>query len=414
MSADGSAAQIDAAASASGSPAADGQTGIVGPVASAGNAPAAAGLLEVSRAEFERRLIRPEEFVADAEAFVDVRLPRSQGKLSYSMIGAGVSQNAHQTVNLAEPHGFGIGAATMPHGVVNNPHMHYTAEVFICTSGSFRMSIGEHGEQTLDLSEGDVFATPTWVFRGFENIGGDDGWLFTVLGGDETGGIIWAPHVLKAAAETGLYLAADHSVVEVNGSEPPPGLLRALTTEQLAHTDSYSDAQLAERVVRRSSLDWHRHGLASCVLASHRSAVAPVIGHGMTEHRGHLAPVGVAHGFSVEWLRIAPGSQTGLHRHSDSSVLLAVDGDFEVSLNLSDRLSERIDPGSVVSVPPDAWRSFANVGSCDAHAVVVNGGDHRNRIQWEPSLLAEIAEAGYGHDACGFLAPLELIGKPVP
>jgi len=368
---------------------------------------------EISRAELERRIIRPEDFVADAEAFVDVRLPRSKGKLSYSMIGPGVSQNAAQAINLAEPHGFGIGAAAMPHGVVNNPHLHYTAEVFICTSGNFRMSIGEHGEQSLDLSEGDIFATPTWVFRGFENIGDDDGWLFTVLGGDETGGIIWAPHVLRAAAETGLYLAADHSVVEVNGSEPPTGLLSALTPEQLLHTDRYSDAQLAERMVRRSELDWHRHGLASSVLEGHRSAIAPVIGHGMTEHRGHQAPVSVAHGFSVEWLRIAAGAETGMHRHDDSSVLLIVDGDFEVTLNRRERLSERVEPRSVVSVPSGAWRSFANAGSRDAHAVVVNGGDHRNRLVWAHEILDGIAAAGYGHDACGFLAPLELIGRPV-
>ena len=369
---------------------------------------------EVSRGDFERRLIRPQDFVADGEAFVDVRLPRSQGKLSYSMIGAGVSQNAEQVVNLAEPHGFGIGAASMPHGVVNNPHLHFTAEVFVCTSGSFRMHIGEHGEQSLELSAGDVFATPTWVFRGFENTGGDDGWLFTVLGGDETGGIIWAPHVLEAAAETGLYLDAGHSVVEANGSEPPPDRLAPLDGEALAHTDSYSDSELAQRLVRRSSLDWHIQALASGVLAGHSSAVAPVIGLGMTEHRGHRAPVGAAHGFSVEWLRIAPGSQTGLHRHSDSSVLLIVDGDFEVSLNRGDRLSERLEPRTVVSVPPDAWRSFANVGRDDAHAIVVNGGDHRSRIDWDPDLLAEVAAAGYGHDACGYLAPLALIGGDQP
>ena len=118
---------------------------------------------------------RATEFHADTEAFVDVRLPRSQGKASYSMIGPGVSQNAGQKINLVEPHGFNIGAASMPHGVVNNPHLHFTAEVFLCTRGSFEMAVGRHGEQKLVMNAGDVFAVPTWVFRGFTNIGDDDG-----------------------------------------------------------------------------------------------------------------------------------------------------------------------------------------------------------------------------------------------
>ena len=162
--------------------------------------------------QLRSRVISPDEFHADTEAFVDVRLPRSQGKASYSMIGPGVSQNAGQKINLVEPHGFNIGAASMPHGVVNNPHLHFTAEVFLCTRGSFEMAVGRHGEQKLVMNAGDVFAVPTWVFRGFTNIGDDDGWVFTVLGGDDGGGIIWAPSVLREAAETGLYLNADYDV----------------------------------------------------------------------------------------------------------------------------------------------------------------------------------------------------------
>ena len=99
-------------------------------------------------------MIQPAEFVADTEAFVDVRLPRSRGKASYSFIGPGVSQNADQTVNLAEPHGFQIGAASMGHGVVNNQHLHFTAEVLICTRGEWRVNIGEHAEQQLEIGPG--------------------------------------------------------------------------------------------------------------------------------------------------------------------------------------------------------------------------------------------------------------------
>ena len=104
---------------------------------------AAEPALTLDPSEFARRVIRPGEFVADRSAFVDVRLPRSAGKASYSLIGPGVSQNPDQVVNLPEAHGFHVGAASMGHGVVNNQHMHFTAEVFICTRGAWRMRIGE-------------------------------------------------------------------------------------------------------------------------------------------------------------------------------------------------------------------------------------------------------------------------------
>ena len=66
----------------------------------------------VDEAEVDRRVIEPDRFVADTSAFIDVRIPGSAGKASYSFIGPGVSQNAGQTVNLVEPHGFNVGAAT--------------------------------------------------------------------------------------------------------------------------------------------------------------------------------------------------------------------------------------------------------------------------------------------------------------
>ena len=364
----------------------------------------------VDAAELARRVIEPDDFVADTQAFVDVRLPRSAGKASYSFIGPGVSQNADQVVNLVEPHGFNIGAASMPHGVVNNAHLHFTAEVFVCTRGRFLFTVGEHGDQQLEVGAGTIFSVPTWIFRGFENLGGDDGWLFTVLGGDDTGGILWAPHVLVSAAETGLYLAPDWSVVEANGGDPGD-VVRPLTDEQLRHVDTVSDDDLLARAVTSDALVWSERALLSSVLPGHDVAVAPVIGAGLGEDRHQRAPMLMPHGFSVEWIRIAPGSTTGRHRHDDSQVLLLVSGEFELSLNDGDqRVAARPNEGSVVSVPAGAWRDLANVGTADALAVVVCGGDHPTSIEWAPEIVAAARVAGWTHDASGYLAPADLVG----
>ncbi len=97
----------------------------------------------IGNEELDRRIIPPSEFVADASAFIDVRLPDSQGKHNFSFIGPGVSQNPDAHVNVRDPHGFNIGAAGLPPGTVNNQHLHFTAEVFV--------SIGTDVEFNVDV-----------------------------------------------------------------------------------------------------------------------------------------------------------------------------------------------------------------------------------------------------------------------
>ncbi len=367
----------------------------------------------LSEGELDGRVIEPGDFVADTEAFVDVRIARSKGKASYSMIGPGVSQNAGQTVNLAEPHGFNVGAASMPNGVVNNPHLHYTAEVFICTGGRWRFSVGEHGDQEFEIGAGDVFSAPPWVFRGFTNVGPDDGWLFVVLGGDDTGGIIWAPGILREAAETGMFLSRSNELIDAHLGQSAEDVLHPLSPEQLSTIDSYDDTELAERTLREPNLQWSDRALLSSALGrEHRVALAPVLGHGLTEDRRTRTPIPGPHGFGIEWMTVAPGASTGWHRHDDSQVAFLVDGDWEVAVNGADHeVGRRPAPGSVVSVPPGAWRDLRNVGAGEARAAIVTGGDGPTRLTWSDDVIERAAAAGFGLDAAGYLAPRDLLAR---
>ncbi len=366
----------------------------------------------IDAAEVARRVIGPDRFAADTSAFIDVRIPGSAGKASYSFIGPGVSQNAGQTVNLAEPHGFNIGAATMPHGVVNNPHMHYTAEVFICTRGRFEMRLGQHGEQTLEVGPGTVFSVPTWVFRGFTNIGDDDGWLFTVLGNDETGGILWAPQVLAAAAETGLHLSPDYSVIDTTAGQSADGAVAPIDEDLLKELDSYSDAEITDYVVRQDQLAWSERSLLSSVLPGHDAAVAPVIGFGISEDRRHRPAITNHHGFSLEWLRLAPGASMGLHRLDEPQVFMPDEGSWEISYNRGDdEIRAATANGSVVSVPAGCWRNLTNVGDTDALALIVCNGDAPARLEWDDALVAQAARHGWARDASGYVAPIDLLGR---
>ena len=369
----------------------------------------------VTPEQLAQRVIEPHEFVADKEAFVDVRIERSKGKASYSFIGPGVSQNANQAINLTVPHGFNVGAASMPHGVINNPHLHYTAEVFICTRGAFRMTVGRHSEQSFEIGVGDVFSAPPWIFRGFENTGPDDGWIFVALGGDDTGGIIWSPDVLREAAETGLYLATDNSLVDTTTGQSAEEVITPASDAQLAAVDSYTDAEIEAHVVRAADREWSDRALLSSVVDGHHTALAPVLGFGLTEDRRHRVPITTAQGFSIEWLRISPGQNTGHHRIAEPQVLLLAEGDWSIALNRgADRLEAQPAEGSVVSVPPSAWRDFANVGSGDAVAAVICGTDSPNRIEWDQAVVAAARELGWVRDAAAKIAPLELLARSEP
>lgn len=368
---------------------------------------------DVTVTDIDRRVIEPDDFVADTSAFVDVRLEGSAGKASYSFIGPGVSQNADQVVNLAEPHGFCVGAASMPSGAVNNQHMHYTAEVFIVTRGQWQMRLGQHGESRTDIGPDTIFSIPTWMFRGFQNIGDDDSWMFSVLGGNDTGGLLWAPQVLEAAAVTGLHLTPDHRVVDAAAGDEIDQTLPPVDAARLAELDSYTDDEIQDRIVHADELQWSMNALLSSVLPGHGSSMAPVIGFGLTEDRRQRPPIWTPHGFTLEWLRLDAGASTGLHRIDQAQALFLIDGDWEIRYNQDDdRVARSTSAGAVVSVPAGCWREIRNRGATAARCVVVCNSDERARAQWDPSIVAAAAELGWGRDASGYRAPLDLIAGP--
>ena len=372
----------------------------------------AAGEIVVSAAEADRRIIGPDDFVADTAAFIDVRLEGSAGKASYSVIGPGVSENSDQPINLTEPHGFSVGAASMLGGVVNNQHMHYTAEVFVCTRGRWQMRLGQHGDQRVVIGPGTVFSAPPWVFRGFQNIGGDDAWLFAVLGGDDTGGILWAPQVLEAAAGTGLHLSPDNGVLDADAGDPIAAAIGPVDESRLVELDSYTDDEIAQLVVAPDRLQWSSSALLSGVLDGHASAMAPVIGFGLSEDRRQRPPIWTPHGFTLEWLRLAPGASTGLHRIARPQALLLMDGHWQIAYNRADNRAARpAAQGSVVSVPAGCWREFSNTGASDATCLMVCAGDERARAEWDPAVVADALDRGWSRDARGYLAPVDLLNR---
>ena len=363
--------------------------------------------------DLTRRHIRRAHYVSCDDAFIDVRLPGSTPKENYAIVGPGVTQNASQVINLREPHGFNIGAAGMAPGITNSLHLHFTAEVFIACEGSFMLRWGAQGDEgEARLEEGDVICMPTWMFRGFSNAGNRHGFLMTVLGGDDTGGIIWSPDVMQRARGTGLYLGRNNQLIEVAAGSPVPAedqLLPLMPADEVAALRHWSAAELMQRCVRPAQRDF-RAATLDTALPGQAWQVAPVIGWGISQHRDHRPAVSDPQGFSVEWLKVPAGQRSAAFQLDQAAVLVHADGPLAVAFNRgSQALQTDLGPWDTLSMPPSCWRQFINPGTQDAHALLVVAGDARKTPTFEAEVYAAAAQADLTLDAGGHLARKSLL-----
>jgi len=370
--------------------------------------------VKVTAEEIEQRTIRRAELVPDRSAFIDTCLPECVGKENYALIGPGVSENPDQVVPVTDPHGFNLGVAAMPHGITNSLHLHFTAEVFSCFSGEwlFRWGVdGTDGEAI--VRPGDVITMPTWMFRGFTNIGPDDGWMFSSLGMDESGGIIWAPSVLKAAAEHGSYLSAGNRLVQGSPGQAPEGveLLQPMPEAEIAKLRGVSEEQMRSRLSTPADLVWSKTPFLDSELPGGGAELALVVGYGITEDRDQDPRVHNPHGFSLAWLRAERGAGVSVHRHEAAQVLMVKDGRWRVTLNREDPVSAELGPFDTFSVPPGSWRRIESIGDATGQLVVMTQGDGRVRMDWDEKVREAALTKGTAYDANGYLAPAALVGN---
>lgn len=362
----------------------------------------------------QRRLIRESDLVPCSLAFIDCKMPGSVLKQNYSIIGAGVTQSEDQVVNLDEPHGFALGVAAMPNGVTNNLHVHYTAEVFMIFRGEWLFRWGKDGQDGEIVGRaGDVISIPTWIFRGFTNIGPDDSWIFTALGRDESGGVIWDPNILAQAEKHGLYLTRDNMMVDTSTGAPVPpqeDLMPPLTSEVMATFRRYSPQEMAARITTASERNWSDRSLLCSVLPGMRAELAAVIGPGMTQDRNSQPKVTNPHGFSVEWLRIEPGNTIGPFRLSTKQVLILQTGKLRIEL-LAGEDASQVDAGpwDTFAAPADVWRTLTSIGDEAAVMTVVTAGDGRAIPEWDPGIVKAAWREGWGIDPNDYIGPSEFL-----
>lgn len=317
------------------------------------------------------RLVRYDELRPCATAFIDTRTPGSAEKENFTIIGPGVAESPDQHVHIEIPHGFNIGGARQPPNSVNSQHSHETAEVFIVHSGTWAFLLGPNKEDgEVILHPGDTISIPIQVFRGFENIGEDVGYLFAVLGGDDPGHVTWAPYVFDNAKEYGLILLEDGSLVDTTKGETIPNGKRTMpptTDEDVARLNRRTAEEIAHCVISHEQLQG-----APCEGLPELSEF-PIIGAASSVEGLAAGQMAWPHGFHLRHMTVCPDVATKEHTRAEEEVILMHKG--QLSVDIADGSIE-LGPGDVFTIPVGTPRSFANRGTDLVEAYVVRGGDH--------------------------------------
>ncbi len=367
----------------------------------------------VTESEIAERTIRRDSLISCNTAFIDCRTPGSDLKENYALIGSGVSQNPDQFINLQIPHGYNVGGAAMPNGVTNNLHLHFTAEVFVIVEGEYTFRWGVDGQAGEFVGRaGDIVSVPTWIFRGFTNTGPDENFMFTVLGQDTTGGIIWGPTVLREAEGYGLYLTADNQLVDTSDGrpvDPEVELVRPMPQDKIDELEVWTPERMRKRLVTVEDRMWSSRALMCTALEEGQVDLALVIGFGITEHRSQEPSIFNPHGFSLAVLRAEPGKAMLQHRVAETQVVIVRKGTWKVRLNESEPVTVTLEENDTLSVPVGAWREYANVGAGTGELYVVTGGDGRAKLEWDEVIVKGAQNEDVAYDANGYLAPYSIV-----
>jgi len=323
--------------------------------------------------ELNERLVRYKDLRPCHTAFIDTRSPGSDKKENFTIIGPGVAENPDQHVHIKLEHGFNIGGARQPPHCLNSQHSHLTSEVFVVHTGTWAFRSGVDAKDAeIILNPGDIISLPTDVFRGFENIGQNKGFLFAVLGEDDPGRVLWAPQVFDLAKDHGLVLMEDGSLYDAHSSDSlPEGTLPMPRTgpHEVAKHQVLGANDLKGIITRARNFNWSNNTALSVFEGIEEAALLGPANEAESIPESQLA---WPHGFVMRALRMAPGSVIPDHGRQEEEVIFVQKGTFEVEV---DGKTLEMEAGDTFTTPIGSKRAFSNSGSGNCIVYITRRGD---------------------------------------
>ncbi|WP_158890629.1 cupin domain-containing protein [Amycolatopsis anabasis] len=140
----------------------------------------------------------------------------------------------------------------------------------------------------------------------------------------------------------------------------------------------FTREELLARVARFDELKGTDGGAPDTVLANCVRTMYNVIGFRPPEKQGAdgqeiispigskssgNAPIDIAEGFNLAYIRTKPGNGTILHNHNTNETFIPLSGTWRFRCNDEDDLYVDLGPRDIVSFPPGLQRRFTNIAS---------------------------------------------------
>ena len=165
--------------------------------------------------EMEKRVARFKKLTPHPTTFLDQAFPENERDV-FNIIGRGVSEEKDAAAEITDVRDFNVQMSRCKPGKGNALHSHTTIETFMPFNGTWAIQWGDQGENQVILEQFDLISVPPGIMRCFRNVGKEEAYLFTILGGTDPGRVTWSPELFRKAREQGWEHDGDGNLV-VNG-----------------------------------------------------------------------------------------------------------------------------------------------------------------------------------------------------
>ena len=181
-----------------------------------------------------------------------------------------------------------------------------------------------------------------------------------MLGEDDPGRVLWAPQVFDLAADHGLILMDDGSLVDILAHETPPEGVAPMpktTPEQVSDHQVVDLETLNEISIRNRQFNWLKNTTLSTFDGVEEAALLGPASGVESIPDGHL---NWHHGFVMRALRMSPGAEIPEHTRQEEEVIFVHRGSFNVTV---DGETLELEQGDTFTTPIGSKRTFSNQGT---------------------------------------------------